>query len=303
MSDRRTFMLAGAAAATVAGVRAPLLAAPQHADPAALLPRTPAAGLRDFMRLYAGTGGSSVFTNEGIIYGKVEGQLPKPLVGFLAVLDIRVVEQVPGLFRSEQKEAMVCLDLSTRQWLQRWRNPYLDEDQQTLGYVSPTNVYFFDASGSAMRKPPTAGRTTRDWRSSATDVWVTEARYSQFPASISEAEFPRSYAGPERLSVDVLTYRAKSRDFADRRLTSVPTALTMLSDTPWPLWMMMGRRQGGVLWHGFGQKYARFADLPAANRTPIEAAYPGFLDAPWDFPSEQWGTAAQMRRLRLEGKL
>jgi Protein of unknown function (DUF1838) len=304
MIDRRTWMAGGGALAGLALAAGPASAAARRGvEPHRLLPASPADGLRDFMRLYAGLNGSSVFTNEGIIYGKVEGELPRPLVGFLAVLDIRSKEVEPGLFRGEQKEAMVCLDLGTRRWLREWHNPYLDELQATIGYVSPTNVYYFDQTGSAMREPPKAGRTTRDWRSSATDVWVTEARYSSFPSSISEAEFPRSYAGPERRSVDVLTYRARARDFADRSSRSVLSTLAMMSDTPWPLWMMMGRRPGGVLWHGFGQKYDRFTDLPMVNRAPIEAAYPGFLDDPWGFASEPWGTAAQLRRLRGEGRL
>ena len=141
------------------------------------------------------------------------------------------------------------------------------------------------------------------WRSSATDVWVTESRYNHFPASISEAEFPLSYAGPVRQSVDILTYRAKATDFADRRLGTVPVTLTMMSDTPWPLWMEMGKRGGSAFYHGSGQKYRRFADMGDVTRRAIDMAYPGFLDDPWGYPNEQWGTATQMRRLRAEGRL
>lgn len=300
MTCARRALIAGA----VLGLAAPQGAsARQSADPATLLPATPEAGLTQFIRLFAGLTGSSVFVNEGLIYGKVAGDLPKPLFGFVSVLEIRAKEIEPGLWRSEQKEAMACLDMATRMPIKTIENPYTGETNFALGYVSPVNVYFFDKTGSGFRDKPKPGQTSRIWRSSGTDVWVTESRYNHFPSSITEAEFPRSYAGPIRHSVDILTYRARAKDFANARLDSVPVQLSMMSDTPWPLWMLMEKRPGSAFYHGSGQKYRRFNDLPAITRRAIDAAYPGFLEDPWGFPSEQWGTAAQMRRLRAEGKL
>jgi hypothetical protein len=300
--DRRTLMGGALGAAALAGAPA-ARAARTAPDPADILPQSPEDGLTGFMRMFAGTRGSSVFSNEGLIYGKVEGALPRPLFGFVSVLEVRAREIEPGVWRSEQKEAMACLDMVTRMPIARFDNPYTGVSNHVLGYVSPVNVYYFDKTGSGFRDRPKPDRTSRIWRSSATDIWVTESRYNFFPSSITEAEFPAAYAGPIRPSVDILTYRASVRDFADRRLASVPGTLTMVSDTPWPLWMMMGRRGGSAYYMGHGQKYRSLRALPAITRTAIERAYPGFLADPWAFDSEPWGTAAQMRRLRAEGKM
>lgn len=274
-------------------------------DPASQIPAAPLDRLRGFMRLFAGVRGKCAFTNEGIIYGKSDTQMAKPLYGFLAVLEFRVTEIQPGVFRSEQKEALVCTDLKTRMPLKSMVNPYTGENLIPVGYVSPNNVYFFDITGSYSRNLPEkrSGVKEQDWRSSATDIWVTESRFNSFPSSITESEFPRAYSGPVRQSVDILTYRASVADFANTALDSVPSTLTMVSDTPWPLWLMMGKRPGGVIWHGFGQKYLSLADIPVVNRRAVDAAYPGFLDDPWGFPSAEWGTAAQLRRLRTQGLL
>ncbi len=281
----------------------PVAARKMRGDPATLLPKTPEAGLTGFMRLFAGLTGSSVFANEGLIYGKIEGELPRPLFGFVSVVEVRAKEIEPGVWRSEQKEAMACLDIATRMPVKTIRNPYTDEENHALGYVSPTNVYYFDKTGSGFRARPKAGQTSRLWRSSATDIWVTESRYNYFPSSISEAEWPRSYAGPVRNSVDILTYRARAADYANPRLDNVPVNLTMVSDTPWPLWMLMGKRPGIAIYHGSGQKYRTLRDLPPITQRAIDLAYPGFLDDPWTFQGEPWGTVAQMRRLRAEGKM
>ena len=299
--DRRALFAGGAVAALATAGAAG--AAGARGDPATLLPAMPEAGLTGFMRMFAGLSGSSVFANEGLIYGKVEGELPRPLFGFVSVVHVRAREIEPGVWRSEQKEAMACLDMTTRMPVKTIRNPYTNEENYALGYVSPVNVYFFDKTGSGFRDRPKAGQTSRLWRSSATDVWVTESRYNHFPSSITEAEWPRSYAGPIRDSVDILTYRAKAADFADKRLDNVPVTITMVSDTPWPLWMLMGKRGGVAIYHGSGQKYRSLRDLPPITQRAVDTAYPGFLDDPWAFDATPWGTVAQMKRLRAEGKM
>jgi Protein of unknown function (DUF1838) len=274
-------------------------------DASGHIPKTPIDNLTGFMRLYAGLSGDVVMTNEGLIYGKAPGELARPLFGFLSILDIKVTQQLPELFKAEQKEAMVYTDPASGGLLSSWQNVYTDETLIPVGYVSPNNTYFFDVTGSYSRSlPPTrSGQFKLNWRASDTDIWVTESRFNTYPSIITASEFPKAYSGPMRKSVDVLTFRGKAHDFADQTAQFMPSELTMMSDAPWPLWMMMGARAGGVLWHGFGQKYRTMQDLPRSLKGPIEAAYPSFLADPWGFPSDQWGTAAQMRRLRWEGKL
>lgn len=255
------------------------------------------------MRLFANPQGSCVTTLEGLIYGRPPGKLPRKLVGFLSVVQIRVEQPEPGLYRSTQIEAMTWLDLATRKPLGPWLNPYTGSTEIPVGFASPRNIYHFDTTGSygAKLPPVRSGRLDLDWRTTGEDIWVTETRPNSFPSGITEAEFPRAYVSPTRESVDILTYRASQTDF--RRPGFVSGQLNMLSDTPWPLWMMMGRRPGGGLWQGFGTKYRTLADVPAVNREIIDMAYPGFLLDPWKFPAAEWGTAAQLRRLKAQGKI
>ena len=283
------------------GLLAPKTLAAREVDP---IPRAPREQLDGFMRLFAGKRGACVLTNEGIIYGRAPGELARPLIAYLAVLQIKPEEIAPAVFRTTQVEAMVCLDLATRAPLREWRNPYTGETVIPVGYASPRNIYHFDVTGTygAVLPPTRSGRIQLDWRASNDDIWVTEARRNSYPSNITEAEFPRAYAGPVRDSVDILTYRARIRDFR-RDASFTPATLTMLSDAPWPLWMMMAKRLGGVLWHGFGTKYRTLGEVPAVHRRTIDAVYPGFLQDPFLFPAAEWGTAAQLRRLKRDGRM
>jgi len=310
MLTRREFQTAGLLAAGALSIpgRASAAAADgtggEHV-PDAGLPRDPASSVRQFMRLFAGLRGEVCISCEGIVYGHAAGALPERLVGFRSALIIRSSEPRPGVFRTEQREAMHYADLVTGEPLQSFKSPYNGETLLPIGYVSPLNVYFFDVQGSYMQRPTDAPERgpSFDWRSDNADVWVTESRFNTFPAAFTEAEFPRAFAGAERKSVDILTYRASRRDFSDDGLASLPAYLTLQSFAPWPYWLMRGRAPGGVIWQGYGRKYPNFASMPRRFRETTESAFPGFLRDPWRFPEWEFGTAAQMRRLRAAGKI
>jgi hypothetical protein len=75
--DRRR-LLTGLAA-TSAALACPQLAMARGGDPAGLLPATADQGLHHFMRMFSGLREPSVFANEGLIYGKLPGELPRRL--------------------------------------------------------------------------------------------------------------------------------------------------------------------------------------------------------------------------------
>ncbi len=298
--DRRA-LLVGGTLVTALVTPFPLPARAPDWQPAKLPLGTQA---RHFVRMHSSIAGQAILTNEGIIYGRAPGELPKRLFGFRSLIAVRGSEIASDVFRVEQREAMHYHDLESRQPLDSFLNPYTQEQLTPVGYVSPLNVYFFDATGSYARTLPTSrtGAIKLDWRSGNGRVFVTESRFNSFPAGITEAEFPRAYAGPDRLSVDILTYEASETDLA-RRTPLVKSTLHMTSDGPWPYWLMMARRPGGVLWVGNGWKYRTTSSVPDEIKATTEKVYAGFVADPWSFSQTEFGTAAQLRRLRAAGRL
>jgi hypothetical protein len=298
---RRSLLQCGAAYAATATL--PAAAAPSSA----VLPRweTEAAMLRDFMRLRATPGGEICIGIEGLIYGRPPDDLMRAICGFRSAVTMRVREIGPSLYRAEQRESTHYSDLRTGDVLRSIRNPYTGETVIPIGFCSPTNVFHVDTTGTYLGTLPEKreGRIALEWRVADHSIRVTESRYNRFPSSISEEEFPRAYTGPNRDSVDVISYEAERAAFDDRRRDSIAASVHMISDTPWQFWLMMGRRPGHAVWNGYGKKYANFAALPPRFRETVEDFSPGFLADPWNFPVERYGTAAQMRRLKAEGRL
>lgn len=298
--DRRALLASGAVGAAFAA------ASPAYARrsdvPVAKLPLGTQA--RHFVRMHSSIAGEAILTNEGIIYGRMPGELPKRLFGFRSLLAVRGSEIAPDVFRIKQREAMHYHDLESGAPLGNFLNPYTNEQLISVGYVSPLNTYFFDRTGSYARTLPESrdGSLKLDWRTGNRRVVVTESRFNSFPAGITESEFPHAYAGPERLSVDILTYEAAATDLAGVA-PFVDSSLHMTSDGPWPYWLMMGRRPGGALWVGNGWKYRTMSRAPNEIKLTTEQVYPNFVSDPWSFSQTEFGTAAQLRRLRAAGKI
>lgn len=300
MMDRRALLVAAATGAALApGLTRAAVIAPSRPN------ETPSPdALRAFMRMASTLNGKSFSTVEGAIHGAAPGETARPLVGFHSLVEIHVAEPQPGIFRTEQREATWFTDLATGAIATEFVNPYTGVSVVPFGYVSPTNVYWFDKTGVYQRELPAerTGTIAHEWMTGGTTLWVSEARRNVFPSGIDEAEFPKAYNGTTRVSTDVLSYQARRSDF-DRRTPSVPATIHMTTNGPWPFWLMMGRRAGGVIWIGHGEKYASMAAVPEPIRAGCESVYPGFVADPFKFPEREYGTAATMRRLRAAGKI
>ncbi len=300
MIDRRT--LIGSTAAAIALAPAVRAAAPPTRTGALAVP--PVDPLSGFMRLHSASSGTSLTTLEGVLHGAMPGETARPLVRFHSLVVIHVSEPLTGVFRTQQREATWFTALGDDTLLTAFANPYTQETVTPFGYVSPTNVYWFTPNGTYQRDLPPVREGARDdvWMHGGKTLWVSETRRNVFPSGIDEGLYPRAYNGPNRVSADVLTYQAAIADFA-RNTPWVPATVHMTTNGPWPLWLMMGRRAGGVIWTGHGEKYAAMSDIPAALRSQCDAVYPGFTANPDVFPERDFGTAATMTRLRAAGKL
>ena len=58
-----------------------------------------------------------------------------------------------------------------------------------------------------------------------------------------------------------------------------------------------------AIYHGSGEKCPELRNPRAIKKRAIDAIYPGFLDNPWTFTSEQRGAVAQRHRRSAKGKI
>jgi len=261
--------------------------------------------LRALVRLRGREDGEVWQCFERILYGRAEGQVPKAICGFTSVLCVRYDTPDKGVYKFAQRESNHYTDLATKQPIGEVKNPYTGKTNIAIGYVSPEWKFHLSSAGVAMlpKTDVIVGRISPAFESDGTDIWATESRANEFGAGISETEFPEAYAGAIRRSADVACYRANKAAICDTSIPFVRAITDFVADTPWTLWMMMGKSPGHMVWIGQGTKFETRGELPASVAARVEQVHPGFLADPWGMKVTTYLTVTQMRALRAAGKI
>ena len=242
---------------------------------------------------------------EGIVYGRAEGEVLRPICGFTSVLCVRYEPPENGVYKFAQRESNHYTDLTSKQPIGEVKNPYTGKTNIAVGYVSPKWSFRLSTNGVAMAANPETivGRVAEHFESDGDEMWATESRANDFGSGISEEEFPEAYAGKVRKSADVACYRAKQNLMCDLSVPFVRASMDFVADTPWTLWMMMGKSTGHMVWIGQGTKFETVGELPSVISARVEQVHPGFLADPWGMKATAYSTVKQMRDLRAAGKI
>jgi Protein of unknown function (DUF1838) len=261
--------------------------------------------LRALVRLRGRENGEVWQWFEGILYGRAEGEVLKPICGFTSVLCVRYEPPENGVYKFAQRESNHYTDLATKQPIGEVKNPYTGKTNIAVGYVSPKWSFHLSAAGVAMAANPETivGRVSPTFEDDGLEVWATESRANDFGSGISEEEFPEAYAGKVRKSADVASYRAAKTAICDPSIPFVRASMDFVADTPWTLWMMMGKSAGHMVWIGQGTKFERVDELPGYISHRVEQVHPGFLADPWGMKATAYSTVKQMRELRAAGRI
>ena len=245
----------------------------------------------------------------GTVYARPENDVVTPLIGFCSVLRMIYEPNTEDSYTFTQRESCLFTDLKTGEVRHEMSNPFTGKTNHIFGYVSPVFKFGFALNGTFALEDQRAHTPLREsilnpvLEYGAGDVWSTETRRNEFATAPSKAEFPEASSDQTRKSADIATYRARKAVLCDLDSPFVPAQLTFLADTPWFQWMFMGNRPGLLLWSGAGAKVATSSELPEIVRRRIDQAHPGFMEDPMGMDGTPFGTIAQMRQLKAEGKL
>ncbi|MEQ9110012.1 MAG: DUF1838 family protein [Rhodospirillaceae bacterium] len=268
----------------------------------------PGDSLRAMVRLRGREDGGCWLWFGGTVFGRPTEEAIEPLFGFQSVLWMTYKLDDDGGYVFRQRESCHFTDLKSGDVGMRFKNPYTAIDNPMIGYVSPVFAFRFYQDGTAPfgagKTPLRESRLCPSLEQGGDDFWTTEWRRNEFMTAARNTEFPdASSGGKSRKSVDLATYRARAKDILDLSNHFVPAQLTFVADVPWIQWMFMGDRPGHMLWSGTGLKAADVDGLPDDLCSRIRQLHPGFLEDPFGMDGTPYGTLAQMRRLRDDGRL
>jgi hypothetical protein len=211
--------------------------------------------------------------------------------GFRGLASSRLVplETEPG-YRLLNREFGAYYDLATREVLDTWHNPLLDETVKVAHlandpvnhlireWVSPPPV---DRAAAAMKieKRP----LQYNWRVQDDRLLMSRVVHLFYPNALDPKVWVRESSGPMVQASEYTSWTMSLDDMQDASRLTVDAVGNWTRVTPWLPWMLMGAAPGHCLYECFICKVTRYEQVPADIRSVAESRFPLFLKSPEKF--------------------
>lgn len=223
----------------------------------------------------------------GTLYGNIGVEKMLPLIGVEGLGVMRVEPQGNNTYRVFNREFAVYKDLKTGEYLDDWVNPYTEErvkvwpiqNLKVMGEVAPIRKQDFD--GTIVEIP-----FSPPWIIQGDKAFSLLELHAAFPNPMTPEDWPRESAGPINKTSEMFNRMTTLSDLADPDTTSADYVGTWVRIGPWLPWMLMGQRDGHIVYRSFMNKTGPVENVPEKLRTYMEKNYPEFLQAP---PASDWG--------------
>jgi hypothetical protein len=237
----------------------------------------------------------------------VNGEHPKPLFGLEGLSTNRAFYMPDGSVRLLATEIGLFTDLQTGKVIERWRNPYLNEEVDVWHVRNgPINLHLDP------RKPPSAAGGWKSLRKSPYDdgtgffvptqivgdrVIITTDFQAKRKNPLDPKQWPRESVGEFLQYSEHNTSEAGLAELQDPKVRSVNARSAWHSFLQWWPWMLMGQRPGRVYHHLVPFKVASWDEVEPHLIGYARERFPELLSAPkewtgayrdnWTFFKEQ----------------
>jgi hypothetical protein len=224
----------------------------------------------------------------GVLMGVAPGGPTRELVGVIGMSSARLIRPADGPgYLVLQKECGFFTDLETGRVLDRWRNPYTNEEVQPFHIANPAvnrpiepvvrDSRFYDTVvGSEPQERP----FVLDWRLAGDRAFVETRSHVWATNPLDPAKWVRESAGPYVQVMDAQSYTVALDELQDPTRTHASWWGHWTHWRPWQPWMLMGASPGGCLYSATTGSASRLDDLPEDIVAITRERQPEFLVAP-----------------------
>jgi len=222
-----------------------------------------------------------IYYANGKIYGFVEGERDKPLMGFEMYNIGRNIKKGENEYHLLTNEVLLYTDLKTGEVLETFHNPYTDQDVDVLHvWNSPVNQEQ-KLNGKYGPWGVNHNKFGDDMICMNADIFLA------YPSPLKIADYPESAQSNLYEAAELFQFFFSEEDINDPTLNSVDVAISWTRLGPWLPWLKMGQRQGNMVYQGAGYKLSEknYDDMPAVLRNYVMANKPEYRHAPTTFTS------------------
>jgi hypothetical protein len=231
----------------------------------------------------------------GTVFGDTRRDRPlKPLFGVQGFGVVRTEIQDDGSFKIFNRECAFYTDLKTGKFIDKWVNPYTNEECDVKPIHNMTvNAHLIisekvgtaiemDFDGNLMEVPLPLG-----WQSFDEKLFSTFEVHTAFPNELKPDVWPRESAGKVLRIAEIFQRVANLADVENPDITSADYSGTWTRIGPWLPWMRQADADGSLLFRTFMTKLQSVDQLPADLKAIAEERLPEYFQAP---SADTWGS-------------
>ncbi len=220
-----------------------------------------------------------IFYANGKIYGFVNGERDKPLMGFQMYNIGKTIKTGENSYDLLTNEVLLYTDLKTGEVLEKFANPYTEETVDVLHvWNSPVNQKFAMESKYG-EWGVNHTRYGEDLICMNADVFLA------YPSPLSVKEYPDNSQSDLYEAAELFQFFFSEKELNDPTKNSTDCSISWTRIGPWLPWLKMGQRPGNMVYQGAGYKLMEtdYDSMPAILREYVMANKPEYRHAPTEF--------------------
>ena len=229
----------------------------------------------------------------GQIYSVIPGQVQNRILRLKGLVRSDWSPTEDGSYRNINFDHGLFCDPETGDVLETYDNPFTGEVNDPLHYRSGP----LGGDAREFVSGTRANDVKPEWQVVGDQISVTRSRFTDFRNPLQPDEWPMASTG-ERIQFNSTgTYFARVHDINNPGLSAVEADHVWTFITHFPAWMLMGQRDGFVMWRWTAKKIIDPEDIDPYIVSEIDKRTPGFLEEeePWEGELTGWSQYVQER--------
>ena len=238
----------------------------------------------------------------GRVTGSRPGEAARDLMNIIGMGAVRMIplDNEDG-FHMLRKELGFFVDSESGAVIDRWLNPYLDEEVEVVHLANPAiNVKiqpYRQRQGlyEEVSDGPKGTPFVLPWQLVGGRAMVEQHANLWAKNPMDPNIWKRESAGENIRISDSNTFNVAIEDLQNPDLEKVPSFGNWTHQRPWQPWMLMGQRQGFIQYTCFTGSAASLDDMPEQIVSLARDRFPDFLVAPTEVSPPESSLARYMR--------
>ena len=216
---------------------------------------------------------------DGMIYGFIDGERDKAILGFEMYNIARLNKTGENEYELLTREVGLYKDPKTGEILDKWLNPYTEEEVDVLHvWNDPVNQQF-KLEGRFGPWGVNHAKVGDDMICMNADIFL------KYPSPLPIKDYPENSQSDSYEAGELFQFFFSEKDVNNPDLQSVPCHISWTRIAPWLPWMKMGQRPGNMVYQCSGYKLLEkdYDTMPKKFREYILANKPEYRHAPTEY--------------------